>query len=1053
MKKLKKPLFKLKDLNKIYHISDIHLRNFKRHDEYKRVFAKLRDYIQSTFTDDSLICLTGDIVHAKTDVTPELIQEVQALFKMLADIGPVLIIPGNHDANLNNAYRLDAITPIVNALSNENIHYIKDTCTFKIANKTFVHWSVFDKPEHYSKADTIEGEYKINLFHGCVTGTALEGAMAMIDQVVNISDFDGFDIALLGDIHKRQFLNANKTIGYPGSLIQQNHGEIIGHGILVWDLESKNAKYVEIENDTAFYTIEIDAGLYSKLPSHLPKNLYLRVKYKNTQQSQIKSIISDIKQDYNVIEASIQKIQDFTSGLESDRRLALLDIRDVQYQNTLLSEYISSKFEYDEISLKRVYEINQYLNSQLNGSEVPRNSMWIPKKFTFDNMFSYGKGNIIDFTNMDGTFGIFAPNASGKSTLLDSITYCIFDKCAKTGKAALVMNNKSDKFNCKLVFELHGIEYTIERSGSKQKLGNVKVNVDFYYIDDLGTKISMNGKDRNDTNANIRALLGTYEDFTLTTLSIQNNNTGFIDMSQSDRKDLLAQFLDINIYEDLFNLANNESKEVSILLKQYQKEDYYDLLKQVKYELETSEIKIEDLKEKKIELQLQLDTINTKILDQTKELTKIDLVTEDITELDDQSAKVNVAIKQFKDIIDLNETQIQTIKEKVKQFEDSIAHIDQKILDIELEEYKILQNKFNDINLLISKASTELDHKKEKMDKLKELKYDEKCPFCMDNVFVKDAIHTKTLIKQNQIDLDALIFQQNKFKLALKESQVYIDNKKLLDNTNKDIQILLGSKNSIDTSLNKIKIKLSDANTLLDKIKIKISEYKRQQAYIEKNKAIQHSIDLLTIDKKREQDKLTLVEKEITEALIESRLNLSKKQKYEESISAVKELECKYKDYQYYLDAVHRDGIPHNLISNTIPLIEEEINNILGQLVDFSVILRADDKAINAYIAYDEDNYWSLELTSGMEKFIASLAIRTSLINISTLPRPNFIAIDEGFGALDQANLGSMVMLFEYLKTQFKFIMIISHIDSMRDIVEHNLEIVKINGKSKLDFN
>jgi DNA repair exonuclease SbcCD ATPase subunit len=141
----------------------------------------------------------------------------------------------------------------------------------------------------------------------------------------------------------------------------------------------------------------------------------------------------------------------------------------------------------------------------------------------------------------------------------------------------------------------------------------------------------------------------------------------------------------------------------------------------------------------------------------------------------------------------------------------------------------------------------------------------------------------------------------------------------------------------------------------------------------------------------------------------------------------------------------------HRLIANTIPQIEDEINNILSQLVDFAVVLHADDKNINAYIAYDEDNFWPLELTSGMEKFVASLAIRTSLINVSTLPRPNFVAIDEGFGALDQTNLSSMVMLFDYLKTQFKFIMIISHIDSMRDVVDHHIEINKVNGRSKIE--
>ena len=140
------------------------------------------------------------------------------------------------------------------------------------------------------------------------------------------------------------------------------------------------------------------------------------------------------------------------------------------------------------------------------------------------------------------------------------------------------------------------------------------------------------------------------------------------------------------------------------------------------------------------------------------------------------------------------------------------------------------------------------------------------------------------------------------------------------------------------------------------------------------------------------------------------------------------------------------------MIAKTIPQIEAEINNILTQIVDFTVILQTDGKNINGYIVYGDDNYWPLELTSGMEKFIASLAIRSSLINITSLPRPNFLAIDEGFGVLDSENLNNMYLLFDYLKSQFGFVLCISHIDAMRDIVDKLIEIKKVNGYSKIDF-
>jgi len=171
-----------------------------------------------------------------------------------------------------------------------------------------------------------------------------------------------------------------------------------------------------------------------------------------------------------------------------------------------------------------------------------------------------------------------------------------------------------------------------------------------------------------------------------------------------------------------------------------------------------------------------------------------------------------------------------------------------------------------------------------------------------------------------------------------------------------------------------------------------------------------------------------------------------------DGIDRLKELEQQYQGYEYYQKAVQRNGVPYHLITKALPQIEAEINNILNQIVEFTIVLHTDGKNINAHIVYDDDNFWPLELTSGMEKFISSLAIRTSLINVSSLPRPNFIAIDEGFGVLDSDNLNSMYSLFDYLKSQFGFIMCISHIEAMRDIVDKLIEIKKTNGYSKISY-
>jgi DNA repair exonuclease SbcCD ATPase subunit len=171
-----------------------------------------------------------------------------------------------------------------------------------------------------------------------------------------------------------------------------------------------------------------------------------------------------------------------------------------------------------------------------------------------------------------------------------------------------------------------------------------------------------------------------------------------------------------------------------------------------------------------------------------------------------------------------------------------------------------------------------------------------------------------------------------------------------------------------------------------------------------------------------------------------------------QTIEQVKDLEEKYEAYKYYLMAVNKDGVSYDLISRILSTVESEVNDILSQIVDFTIVFEMDGKMVNNYICYGDDKSWSLELASGMERFISSLAIRIALTNISNLPRANFIAIDEGFGTLDSDNLNSLYSFLQYLKSICQFSLVISHIDTMRDFTDQLLEIESDNGFSRINF-
>ena len=1041
-------------INKIYHIADIHIRNLKRHKEYQTVFQRTVDAIKSTIEPNDIIFLGGDIVHAKTDMTPELVQSVQEFFKMFADIAPTILITGNHDCNLNNKSRLDALTPIVNALNHSNLHYLKESGVYHLADKHFVVMSVFDKPKDFIKADSFEGDFKIALHHGAVNNAMTDIGFRLVNDNVDIDTFAGYKLTLLGDIHKpNQYLDVAKTIAYPGSLIQQNYAEALVHGMLVWDTKTCQAEFVKIENDICYYTLEIDNTIYTPIPKSLEdKTIRLRIKVQNTEPADLKAIIATVKTNFNIEEFTIQKINDFTNNKTRVQKINIGDVRDVEYQNELISKYLENKFALDDEMLDGVRHVNRTVNSGLPNLEINRNVSWIPKRFEFSNMFSYGSDNVIDFTNMKGVYGIFAPNASGKSTMLDAITYCIFDKCGRTSKAASVMNNKSDTFKCTFNFELDGKNYFIEKKGTKGRGSHVRVDVNFYSEDELGNKESLNGKERSETNDHIRQLLGTYEDFVLTALSVQNNNSGFIDMAQKDRKDLLAQFLDINIFEDLYRIANDDIKEVATLVKEYQRQDFGTQLAQAINDIDTYSIEHKDYQIDKAELELKIEELNTKILELTSNLVPIDASIENIDSLNELKSKVE------KLIVSLNEDTASK-KEELIEVENSIS-----VLNSELANYNIfeIQARIDVLDSVkesekalvgqVAKLKAEVNHKLEKMEKLNDLEYDENCSFCMNNVFVKDAIATKASIEEDKKSAQEIVDKLNVVKDKIIELTPSLKEKDNYNKLQKDIHLKESEKSSIESNLHQIDSKQHQLSTKLVEVEYQISEYFKKEAAIKENKAIKSVIYNLNEEVSQLKDDLSILNDQILACHSNMLVSEKLKEKAEESIIKLKDLTKQYKFYEYYLQAVNRDGVPYDLITTAVPFIEQEINNILSQLVDFQLMLEMDGKNINCYIVYDQDNFWPIELTSGMEKFISSLAIRTALINVSSLPRPNFLAIDEGFGVLDSDNLNSIFNLFDYLKTQFSFMLVISHIDSMRDVVDKLIEITKTNGNSKIYY-
>jgi exonuclease SbcC len=606
-----------------------------------------------------------------------------------------------------------------------------------------------------------------------------------------------------------------------------------------------------------------------------------------------------------------------------------------------------------------------------------------------------------------------------------------------------------------LNFQVNGVDYFIERTAKTINKGkNVKVDVNFWYIDMDGEKVSLNGTERRDTNQVIEQYVGKYEDFVLTTLSLQGNNSIFIDKSQSERKDLLAQFMGLNVFDKLYETATEDIKEVSVLIKNFKKTDFTTELADKANELKDKKGELKEFEKELGRLNGDKDGLDSVILELSRNLTPIDSNL-DLPTLEEKRKDINEKLEALETAYGTKERNIEIYKEKVDELSQSLE--DTKsfsgTIDIEIaySNYQREQKVLTESTKVYDTAKLHLSSAQEKIKHLDKHEYDPNCEFCCNNEFVKDAMRAKEALPQlegivKQAMIDCVGIQQTLDTMEGVEEQY---------NEWNDLKTKLSQAKGIlktaEAELSGLETKEELLQTQLDKVEEDIEKYFENEETIQSNKELEKQIKELEVEKKKIESDI----KDISKQIATTNGSISSLETYiggiKQKMNDVKDLEEKNRLYTYYLDAVKRDGIPYELISKALPVIENEINNILAQVVDFGVTMEMDGKSINAKIVY-EDQEWPLEMCSGMEKFVSGLAIRVALINVCNLPRPNFLVVDEGFGTLDADNLSSLFMMMQYLKTQFDFIWMISHLEQMRDIVDGLIEIKKENGFSKIDF-
>ena len=1062
----------------IAHLADIHIRKLHRFVEYRDVFDRLYTKLKEAKPD--LIYIGGDVVHGKLDTSPEEIRLLADFFLNLSDISPTLIIPGNHDCNLNNKSREDVLSPVVHLVQqiNPNLLYWKKSGVYELGDCQFGFLSVFDitkegKPNvaNLPKAKDIKGDNKIAVFHGGVGRFEVDTGLWMSDDNVNANDFDGYDLVLLGDIHKRQFIDDNERIAYPGSLIQQNFAEAPEHGFLLWDVESRKSEFIQVENDYGFKTILVEDGEIKSKMSFVPKYGNIKIKYRNTNVDQLRLIELNLRKKYTHIkQVATEKLDSIGGQLnDSKTKISIEDIHDLKVQNELIEKIVKVENPtLDDKTIQRLFDINEFTNSTIGmKNDLPRNVDWKLKYIEFDNMFSYGKKNKVDFTKLNGVVGVVAPNHSGKSALIDIIAYTIFDTCSRTFKAIEVLNNKSKNFEVKLSLEVNGVDYIIHRTGTlkvrtSRKTGEVRrlcpVSVKFY-AEENGELVDLSGAARSNsqygtgTNEEIRKILGTFDDFILTSLSLQNNGQNFIDKKQTERKQILSQFMGIDLFDKLYDIAREDVSDEKSYLKRIKDKNVFGSLSTIERELQT-------LNEQKKKLDKEIKPFEVELNELEKEIETLKSSLKYVPDVND----VNFESQILKDESELEEQHSilkdeEEYKENVRSLYNSLMsklkRYDEDEIEHNYKQFQVCKDDLRNVEHDIKLNESKTKQWEKSLKEVKEHEFDKDCKYCVKNgKWHIDNIQSLTFeIDKNKSKLEKLLSD----KSHREKDIISFGN---IEKEKTEYEDLIEDVKRVEGDAYKTHAKTKELESLiltLEQNLLKLYEDKKlheeYKSALEFNDDINDKIEVLEITYEKTKSSYEIVVNGVRSIESQILINETNKKNLDNEIKDLVKAEQKISDYEIYLKLVSRDGIPQLIINDALPIIENEVNTVLDHMMaGFQLGILSEDKNINLYIRYD-DQEWPLNLSSGMEKFVSSLALRVGLINVSNLPSPNFLVIDEGFGSLDSENLSNMKGAFDYLKTRFDSVFIISHLDTIKDFMDYLLPVNVEKGYSNIIYN
>jgi DNA repair exonuclease SbcCD ATPase subunit len=751
----------------------------------------------------------------------------------------------------------------------------------------------------------------------------------------------------------------------------------------------------------------------------------------NFTQDKIKSVKHYFQKKYNTTNVNVlTKVKNVDTDTMQSVDVSV-NVTDVNYQLDLLKKFLESK-GYSDYS-DDILGINRMVENRMKEDETETTQFkkWYIRNIEFSNFLSYGENQRMDFDKCNGVVVVESdpPNFGGKTVLsVDLLLFLFFNETTKTTKAEEIFNRFTDKDSVVVKGEvtIDGEDYIIlrkiERKLSKKGEWNVKTELDFFKKMSDGSLQNFTGEQRRETEAFIKNSIGTKEDFLMTILTTATNLEELLESKPTARGQVLSRFMGL----EFLKRKEEVGKEIYSEFNKSKMSNIYNS-EELKNDNESLTTKIGELNDQIDSIKLELKDIDEKIV-KGKEY-RDDMLKKKHGDIDKEISLMN-PVKTQEEIVgfDREKTMFQQKLDELKVVEPKEFYHE--------DDHDKIKEEYNGV----FKSKIELETQIREIEKLKSSVSDGiKCEHC--GIELMNASITQSKIAE----LDGYIVHKDQkeglMQVLTGKEQAFVQLKKDFDEYEKNKLI----KEKYELSIESCDLKIGGLKGKLDRwgdVQDKIKENDQIDSML-----IKADLRLDELDHLKRQKNTNITNNEYQIKTCNEKIDNNKK-----LIVKIKEEEEKERIYKIYMEAFGKNGLSKIIMKTMMPLINSELQRLMEDSCYFKLEIRINDKNEVEFLMIDNSSGIEKLMVSGSgyERTIASLALRSVLSKVCSLPKPNVVVFDEVFGKISNDNLEMVSEFFIKIKDYFEKIFVITHNPMVSQWADTIVKIKKENNISKV---